>query len=196
MPAENRPSGELRPCPFCGGPAEATDATGDHLVSCAQGNACPVYVVAGPYNTAAEAAAAWNRQVGVVPSAPLRICIAGVPRGGKTTLANRAVRTGQFRVGHTDDLIGSLSWSEASAEVATWLDWVGPWVIEGVAVPRALRKWLAANQRGSPADVLIFLSRPQLTLSEGQARMATGCQTVLSEIEDALRARGTTILFI
>ena len=54
---------ELLPCPFCGGPAEysATDGT-DHMVGCGAANACPAYAVAGPYDTAAEAAAAWNKR--------------------------------------------------------------------------------------------------------------------------------------
>ena len=57
----------LAPCPFCGGPAEAIDATGDHTVSCARRNHCEAYAVAGPYPTQAEAAVAWNRRGGCGP---------------------------------------------------------------------------------------------------------------------------------
>ena len=44
-------------------------------------------------------------------------------------------------LGKPDDLIDTHEWSAASAEVARWLDDEGPWIIEGVAMSRALRKW-------------------------------------------------------
>ncbi len=56
------PPAEPLPCPFCGGPAEATVVDGDHLVSCAARVGCSVYVVAGPYTAADKAVRAWNRR--------------------------------------------------------------------------------------------------------------------------------------
>jgi KaiC/GvpD/RAD55 family RecA-like ATPase len=116
-----------------------------------------------------------------------RIVICGGPRTGKTTLSTSL---GIARVRHTDDVM-DLGWSEASAEVATWFDEPGPWVIEGVAVGRALRKWLAANE-GKPCDVVYYLDEALESLGGkvGRATMAAGCWTVWKEIREALEDRG------
>lgn len=120
-----------------------------------------------------------------------RTVIAGGPRTGKTTLANTF--DGICPVRHTDDLIGSHDWSEASAEVATWFDEPGPWVVEGVATIRALRKWIAAHPTGGPCDVVILLESPHVTLTRAQQAMATGCWTVWREIVDEIVARGVQV---
>jgi hypothetical protein len=125
-----------------------------------------------------------------------RIVIAGGPRCGKTTLSRRIAAImglDLLAVRHTDDLVGVLEWSEASAQVAEWLEAPGPFICEGVAVPRALRKWLAAHDTGAPCDVLLYLTEPFETLLKGQAAMAKGCRTVFDEIEPELRARGVEI---
>lgn len=124
-----------------------------------------------------------------------RIVIAGGPKTGKTTLGNRiASDMPRSEVHHTDAVI-DLGWSEASAGVATWFDRPGPWCIEGVAVPRALRKWLAAHAEGKPCDVVIWLEEPHEERTPGQVTMARGCATVFAEIEGELRARGVEIRF-
>ena len=119
----------------------------------------------------------------------MRICITGGPRTGKTTLSRRM---GSALVRHTDDLIGKLDWSGASREVARWFGHPGPWIIEGVAVPRALRKWLAAHQ-GKPCDRVIVLTKAYTALDPGQATMAKGVNTVWREIQPILRARGVVV---
>ena len=43
----------------------------------------------------------------------MRVCIVGGPRTGKTTLASTMLEPL-----HTDDLIGTLDWSEASEFIA------------------------------------------------------------------------------
>lgn len=118
-----------------------------------------------------------------------RICITGGPRTGKTT---RADASGGIAgaVRHTDDLVGLFGWSECSAIVATWFDVPGPWIIEGVAVPRALRKWLVAHREGRPCDVVLLLETPRCPLTDGQATMTKGLMTVWSEIEAELGERG------
>jgi len=118
----------------------------------------------------------------------MRILIAGVPRAGKTTLAARLGHQHRFPVIHTDDH-RHLGWSESSAAVAALMRQPGPWIIEGVAVPRAIRKWMAANE-GKPADVIYWLGRERLALTRGQTSMARGCGTVWAEILPALTARG------
>lgn len=113
-----------------------------------------------------------------------RIVITGVPRSGKTTMVPNADL-------HTDDLI-PMGWSEASQHIADrWLTRRGPWVIEGVAAVRGLRKWLRQNPHGSPCDVAVFLGQPFVAYTkDGQLRMARGCAKVWGEIVIELRRRG------
>lgn len=118
----------------------------------------------------------------------MRTVITGGPKTGKTTAALADGRP----VYHTDDTM-HMEWSEASAEVAKWFDRDGPWIIEGVAAPRALRKWLAAHPKGMPCDEVIVLSVPMRPIAEGQRRMAKGVDTVFDEIADQLRARGVQV---
>lgn len=126
-----------------------------------------------------------------------RIAITGGPRTGKTTLASRiggdwhGSGLDSFEIRGTDDLIGKFDWSDASAEVATWFDAPGPWIIEGVAVSRALRKWMANHPGGPPpVDRVIYLSEPHESLSTGQASMAKGVRKVHDEIEPWLNEHG------
>ena len=130
------------------------------------------------------------------PKTTLRVAIAGGPCCGKSTLAERMRgRVDAPEVQHTDDLVDVLQWSEASAEVATWFTADGPFIVEGVAVSRALRKWLAANPTGKPCDVLYHLTNPFLARTPGQKTMAKGEDTVWDEIAPELRARGVELRF-
>lgn len=146
-----------------------------------------------------------------------RICITGGPRTGKTTLARElghghSVGCAAFErrrgfvtdadcncplaqlVRHTDNLIGHVDWFAASSEVAErWLPEPGPWIIEGVAVSRALRKWRDRHPgERPPVDRVIYLSEPHEALSKGQAAMAKGVATVHAEIEPWLNEHGIT----
>ena len=126
----------------------------------------------------------------------MRIVIAGGPKCGKST-ASEALgeRLGVMRVRHTDDLIRSHKWSEASAEAATWLDMPGPWIVEGVAAVRALRKWMAtASPVAKPCDVVLWLDAPHEELVLGQLSMLSGCETVWREVHPMLRERGVRIV--
>jgi hypothetical protein len=133
-----------------------------------------------------------RRSRGAVVNA--RVVIAGGPRVGKTTLAaSLAAEKGIELVQNTDQLVGVLEWSEASAEVATWFDKPGPWIVEGVATVRALRKWFAAHDEGTPCDLVIWLDQPREELSKGQAAMAKGCAKILAEIVGELVKRGVRL---
>ncbi len=113
---------------------------------------------------------------------PARIAIAGGPRVGKTTLGLRLHELlPERRLLHTDDLIDRMSWSEVSDFIVR--DLAGdPWIVEGVRVAHALRK-------GLQADLVIWLDRPWVPLTPGQASMSKAVRTVYEEWR---RNRGTT----
>lgn len=117
----------------------------------------------------------------------MRLVIAGVPRAGKTTLAGPDAH-------HTDALIGTRAWSEASAEIATWFDiFRAPWTIEGVAAVRAFRKFLRARGNVAPCDRVVWLDTPRVALTPGQETMAKGCRTVWREVRPELLARNVHV---
>jgi hypothetical protein len=117
-----------------------------------------------------------------------RTAIAGVPRAGKSTLADK------MGGGHSTDELIDLGWSEASLEASYWFDEPGPWVVEGMAVPRALRKWLGRNPTGKPCDRLIWLGDPYEKQVPGQAAMGVGAVTVMREIMPEMRRRGVVLV--
>lgn len=130
-----------------------------------------------------------------------RILITGGPRTGKTVLADQMAHalaelspahTAVLR--HTDSLIGTHDWSQASAQVACWFDEPGPWIIEGVAVPRALRKWRTNHpNEAPPVDRVIYLREAHQDLTAGQQRMAVGVRTVWAEVADWIEENNVEI---
>jgi hypothetical protein len=122
-----------------------------------------------------------------------RVVLVGGPETGKSLLAHRADPE-QRRTRCTDELVGVLEWSEASAEVATWFDEPGPWIIEGVATARALRKWLRAHPDQRFDAVIVLMSKPFGERSKGQVAMAKGVVTVWNEIGPLLVQRGALVL--
>jgi hypothetical protein len=121
-----------------------------------------------------------------------KIAIIGAPKTGKTTLGQKLADERGCVCRSTDEVM-SLGWSESSLAVSHWFDEDTP-IIEGVAVARALRKWLDRNPIGKPIDTLIVISNsPFEAPTPGQASMGKGIATVLAEIEPALRARGVSI---
>lgn len=116
---------------------------------------------------------------------PPRVAIAGFPRAGKTTLGGPGARS-------TDSVMG-LGWSESSEHVAGWFSEPGPLTVEGMAVPRALRKWLDSNPVGRPVDEVVWLTHPREKLTSGQESMGRGAETVLNAIRADLERRGVKI---
>lgn len=124
---------------------------------------------------------------------PRRIIIIGGPHVGKTTLSERlSVEFGISNTHHSDD-VKHLGWSESSEFASNWFNESGDFIIEGVQMARALRKWLKANP-GVPLDAdIVTLSKPFDTLIRGQESMSKGVQTVFREIEGDLARRGARI---
>lgn len=118
--------------------------------------------------------------------------IVGGPGCGKSTRANALAAQTGATARHTDDLIGRLDWSAASAEVARWFATPGPWIVEGVAAVRALRKWLASHG-GKPCERVEVMRVPFKPLDPRQTGMLKSFETVWSEIVGQLRARGVVI---
>lgn len=126
----------------------------------------------------------------------MRTLITGGPGTGKTTYARALEKTyGEGRFWCTDPVFvgGDLlidhvlpkkeQWSAESVQVARWFDWPYPWIIEGVVIPRALRKWQAAHPgEPPPCDQLIVLDHAWKPLTPRQEIMEKGVQTVLREL--------------
>lgn len=146
----------------------------------------------------------------------MRIVITGGPRTGKTSLAQHLGQGDLWdadnghelgmgpplrreTVRHTDDLLESLkhlgkeAWSAASAEVVKWMDEPGPWIIEGVAVSRALWKWRAAHPgERPPVDRVIYCRTPFERLTKAHETMAKGVRAVHDEVEPWLNEHAIT----
>ena len=135
-------------------------------------------------------------------SSTSRIVILGGPRHGKSTLAKEYRDNGKIPTlcGDPGSLVkepesgvtylpDNLSWSECSSYIASkWLSSPGPWVCEGVSMARALRKLITMVEAGESEvnldDIqVIVLSAPKIQLSEGQAAMAKGVQTIWEGIK-------------
>ncbi len=123
----------------------------------------------------------------------MRIVIAGGPKVGKTTKGIELAKEHGLKLRHTDSLIHKMDWSRISFEVSRWLEDDGDWIIEGVVVPRALRKWLDRHKTGLPADRFLWSNKPRRSLDVKQRSMASGCQRVWEEILGELRRRGAKI---
>jgi hypothetical protein len=130
----------------------------------------------------------------------MRTLITGSPKTGKTTLALELAEKSGVRHFCTDPqnhpsvpagVSGTpvgLDWSECSLWVAQhWLELPGSWVIEGVAVPRALRKWHAEHPDAPPpCDSLLVLVHTHEPLTPRHAKMSQDLHGVLDELRDWL----------
>jgi hypothetical protein len=90
-----------------------------------------------------------------------------------------------------------MGWSEASEEASKWIDLDGPWIIEGVAAVRALRKWFDRHEKCKPScqpcDRLVYLTKARTVRTPGQDTMAKGVRTILHKIEPWLLRRSIKI---
>lgn len=120
----------------------------------------------------------------------MRIVITGAPGAGKTTLAETLAKVLGCPIYHTDDT-KDMEWSAASEAVSYWFARPDPWIIEGVTVPRAFRKWIARHIDGPveeidpawiPFDRIVVMRNPLKPLElQGQQTMQ---KTVLGLIDN------------
>ncbi len=125
------------------------------------------------------------------------IAIAGFPLAGKTTLAKELAEELGREAISTDHLLAiELSWSEISQVTSEWFDNMNDVIIEGVAVPRAQRKWLDTHDQGKPCDTVYWLATPKGLMTDDQLAMGRGCFTVFKDIMDELVARGVEVKLV
>jgi hypothetical protein len=138
----------------------------------------------------------------LIESKAQRVVIDGGPRRGKSEIAKKIAADGR-RYHHGDELrdrpewaglTKEEKWSAGSQLASEWLDEEGPYVLDNVAMGRALRKWLKRNPTGKPADVVVHLSGAVIESSSGQEGMATGSDSVWKEIRSELVMRGVRVI--
>jgi len=110
-----------------------------------------------------------------------KILIIGGPRGGKTTYARKLSRELGIPLDHFDNYIKQYEWSELSEKISDWLNDPGPWIKEGVAGVRGLRKWLRKNG-GHPDFEVHVMNEPKIKLTPGQERMHKNHSRILHEV--------------
>lgn len=129
-----------------------------------------------------------------------RVIVVGGPHTGKSTLSERLQRELGIATLHCshdlEDLFPATnkeSWSQQSDHASKWFDEGGDWIIEGVQMARALRKWLKANP-AKPLDAdILLLDKPYGSLLQGQQSMQKGVHTVFQEIQRDLIKRGARV---
>jgi hypothetical protein len=124
---------------------------------------------------------------------PDRIVITGGPRRGKSTVARKLATDGR-RYHHGEELKRYGLGPEGSQKASEWLDEPGRFVCENVIMARALRKWMARNPTGKPADIVVNLQHAVADTIPGQDRMAVGCETTFREILPELLRRGVRVI--
>lgn len=121
------------------------------------------------------------------------ILIIGPPRVGKTHLARELSAERGLLVRHSDDLIASHAWSDASAAIAEWLDEETPAIIEEnrrrARHPEVARGASRGQARGrDPPE-----QTPREQQTPKQVAMGKGVMTVWNQIAGDLAARGVKV---
>jgi len=86
-----------------------------------------------------------------------RVAITGPPKSGKTTLSGLVTDRPVF---HTDDWI-DLPWKDIPVAILGATQHLDRFVVEGIQVPRAIK-------RGLEVDVILVLDEPYIPLSKAQ----------------------------
>lgn len=115
---------------------------------------------------------------------------------GKTTLTAKLAQGSRYQV-KTEQQYRELeraAWSDGSNIASFWLNERGPWILEGVTMVRALRKWLLRNPNGKPCDLIYWMRQPKVARSPGQVSMAKACETIWNQIRAEVERRGVQVM--
>ncbi len=104
-----------------------------------------------------------------------KVAITGAPKSGKTTFTDLFKNC---KIIHGDDYIKDFEWSQQSAMLANLVNEMpNSLIIEGVVVPRAIRK-------GMKVDCVVYLVKIWEELTNKQVAMGKGIVTVLNEVSE------------
>lgn len=129
----------------------------------------------------------------------MRVLIVGWPRSGKTTYARDLAQKLGLEHLCTDPqnkcdpgvrgIPNDLEWGESSQFVANHLLGLNA-IVEGVSVPRALRKWREMNPGSPPpVDKVIWLDPRFEQVTSGHMGMGKGIDQVMEELQSWLGDR-------
>lgn len=123
----------------------------------------------------------------------MRMCIIGGPQSGKSTLSTKY----NIPVFCADPIslvknkvkgvtyLPNMRWEDQSEYICkNWFSMGGDWIIEGVGVIRALRKWLNYSDT-PPCDNILFIRNSHPSINEllsGQKAMYKSIDSVWLEI--------------
>lgn len=123
----------------------------------------------------------------------VKIIIAGLPLTNQLALAKQLSEKYDVPIKSTDSLI-DRNWSEASEQVAHWINEDGPYIIEGSVVFRGLRKFLKLYPEKRMDDISIaLLTHTDSLYSTKQLAFAKAQRTIWEQIAMELRDRGVKI---
>ena len=126
----------------------------------------------------------------------MRQIILGVPRSGKTILADTVASDFNVTVIHTDDLIDEISWHERAPYIAGLFLREPSWVVEGCDAVRGVRKFIEMFPDLKPADKIVWLDSPREELTPRQAGFAKGLRKIFREIQPHLAHLGVKVEII
>jgi len=87
------------------------------------------------------------------------VAIAGLPNAGKTFITDRASEHYKF---HTDDFVHQYDWLSLPQGVIDAIGDKDQWLVEGMQVPRLLK-------RGLKPELVVWMDNPKVRLSPKQA---------------------------
>lgn len=130
----------------------------------------------------------------IAKAAQMLTMITGWSGTGKSCVYGKAIADEHGVPLLATDAFIPLGWSEASAHVAEMLTDGVSRVVEGVAVPRVLRKMLAAAPTIRPCARLVIVTKALRPQTAGQVKQGRQHDAFLAEILPALIALGVEVV--